>query len=45
VTTQFGLAWTPVFGALMVAVSLVLLAGLIWLARPVAEETPEDCEN
>jgi len=45
VTTQFGLAWTPVFGALMVAVSLVLLAGLIWLARPVDDEIPEDCED
>lgn len=45
VTTQFGLAWTPVFGALMVAVSLILLAGLIWLARPVENELPEDCED
>lgn len=37
VTTQFGLAWTPVFGAIMVAVSLILLGGLIWLAKPVRQ--------
>ncbi|ETY72651.1 sugar MFS transporter [Lactiplantibacillus fabifermentans T30PCM01] len=36
VTTSLGLTWTPLFGALMVLVSLGLLAGLIWLARPVA---------
>ncbi|WP_048000699.1 MFS transporter [Lactiplantibacillus herbarum] len=34
VTTHLGLGWTPLFGAGMVAISLVLLLGLIWLARP-----------
>ncbi|WP_367295482.1 MFS transporter [Levilactobacillus yonginensis] len=35
VTSQFGLSWTPVFGAGMVAISIGLTLGLIKLARPV----------
>lgn len=42
VTTNLGLGWTPIFGAIMVAVSLVLLLGLIWLARP-AKSTDRHC--
>lgn len=34
VTSQFGLAWTPLFGALMVGLSIVATMGLIRLARP-----------
>ncbi|MFC6206790.1 MFS transporter [Levilactobacillus tongjiangensis] len=34
VTSQFGLSWTPVFGAGMVAISIGLTLGLIKLARP-----------
>ncbi|TAS64568.1 hypothetical protein BV266_12345 [Lactiplantibacillus plantarum] len=42
VTTNLGLGWTPIFGAIMVAVSLVLLLGLIWLAR-LAKSTDRHC--
>lgn len=35
VASQFGLAWTPLFGALMVGLSIVATMGLIRLARPV----------
>ncbi|MFD1419648.1 MFS transporter [Lactiplantibacillus songbeiensis] len=45
VTTQFGLTWTPLFGALMVAVSLVLLLGLIWLAKPARKLDQADCDD
>lgn len=34
VTHQLGLAWTPLFGAIMVALSIGLTWGLIRLARP-----------
>lgn len=34
VTSRFGLGWTPLFGALMVALSIALTVGLIRLARP-----------
>ncbi|WP_261810068.1 MFS transporter [Levilactobacillus humaensis] len=34
VTSQIGLGWTPFFGAVMVAISIGLTAGLIRLARP-----------
>ncbi|MGX6427697.1 MFS transporter [Levilactobacillus yonginensis] len=34
VTSQFGLSWTPVFGAGMVAISIGLTLGLIKLSRP-----------
>lgn len=34
VTSQVGLGWTPFFGAVMVAISIGLTAGLIRLARP-----------
>lgn len=45
VTTNLGLGWTPIFGAGMVAVSLVLLLGLIWLARPVKDADQNCVQN
>ncbi|KRN02044.1 arabinose efflux permease [Levilactobacillus senmaizukei DSM 21775 = NBRC 103853] len=36
VTSQLGLGWTPIFGAVMVAISIGLTFGLIRLAKPVA---------
>ncbi|RRK10767.1 MFS transporter [Lactiplantibacillus garii] len=45
VTSQFGLGWTPLFGALMVAISLLGLLGLLRLARLVKPVIRHNREN
>lgn len=45
VTSQFGLQWTPLFGALMVAISLFGLLGLMRLSRMVKTVVRHNHDN